>query len=128
MSIAAACEEVLRCRATQFDPAVVDAFARGEILQVLLFAVLFGFCLHQFGGRGTIVFDFIEKISHVFFSIVGVIMKLAPLGAFGGMAYTVAPKRGCPWPSTTCPAITPQRTSRMRSPPATPLMRSVAPM
>ena len=59
---------------------VVDAFAKGEILQVLLFAVLFGFCLHQFGGRGTLVFDFIEKISHVFFAIVGVIMKVAPLG------------------------------------------------
>ena len=43
---------------------VVDAFAKGEILQVLLFAVLFGYCLHQFGGRGTLVFDFIEKISH----------------------------------------------------------------
>jgi aerobic C4-dicarboxylate transport protein len=68
---------------------VVDAFARGEILQVLLFAVLFGFCLHQFGGRGTLVFDFIEKISHVFFSIVGVIMKVAPLGAFGAMAFTI---------------------------------------
>ena len=68
---------------------VVDAFARGEILQVLLFAVLFGFCLHQFGGRGTLVFDFIEKISHVFFSIVGVIMKVAPIGAFGAMAFTI---------------------------------------
>src|SRR6266446_3819314 len=56
---------------------VVDAFAKGEILQVLLFAVLFGFCLHKFGGRGTLVFDFIEKISHVFFAIVGVIMKVA---------------------------------------------------
>src|SRR5881296_700744 len=43
---------------------VVDAFAKGEILQVLLFAVLFGFCLHRFGGRGTLIFDFIEKISH----------------------------------------------------------------
>ena len=41
---------------------VVDAFAKGEILQVLLFSVLFGFALHQFGGRGTLVFDFIEKI------------------------------------------------------------------
>ena len=46
---------------------VVDAFAKGEILQVLLFAVLFGFALHQFGGRGTLVFDFIEKFSHVLF-------------------------------------------------------------
>src|SRR5689334_11209418 len=68
---------------------VVDAFAKGEILQVLLFAVLFGFCLHKFGGRGTLVFDFIEKISHVFFAIVGVIMKVAPIGAFGAMAYTI---------------------------------------
>ncbi len=50
---------------------VVDAFAKGEILQVLLFAVLFGFALHRFGGRGTLVFDFIEKISHVLFAIVG---------------------------------------------------------
>ena len=68
---------------------VVDAFAKGEILQVLLIAVLFGFSLHQFGGRGTLVFDFVEKTSHVLFSIVGVIMKLAPLGAFGAMAFTI---------------------------------------
>ena len=47
---------------------VVDAFAKGEILQVLLFAVLFGFALHRFGGRGTLVFDWIEKSSHVFFT------------------------------------------------------------
>ncbi len=46
---------------------VVDAFAKGEILQVLLFSVLFGFALHRFGGRGTLVFDFIEKSSHVLF-------------------------------------------------------------
>jgi aerobic C4-dicarboxylate transport protein len=68
---------------------VVDAFAKGEILQVLLVAVLFGFCLHKFGGRGTLVFDVIEKTSHVLFAIVGVIMKVAPLGAFGAMAFTI---------------------------------------
>jgi len=68
---------------------VVDAFAKGEILQVLLFAVMFGFSLHKFGGRGTMVFDFIEKASHVLFSIVGIIMKLAPIGAFGAMAFTI---------------------------------------
>src|SRR5215471_17463891 len=62
---------------------VVDAFAKGEILQVLLFSVMFGFALHKFGGRGTLVFDMIEKTSHVLFSIVGIIMKVAPLGAFG---------------------------------------------
>ncbi|MBI2726397.1 MAG: dicarboxylate/amino acid:cation symporter [Polaromonas sp.] len=68
---------------------VVDAFARGEILQVLLIAVMFGFALHRFGGRGTLVFDFIEKTSHVLFTIVGFIMKLAPIGAFGAMAFTI---------------------------------------
>ena len=68
---------------------VVDAFAKGEILQVLLFSVMFGFALHKFGGRGTLVFDVIEKTSHVLFSIVGIIMKLAPIGAFGAMAFTI---------------------------------------
>ena len=68
---------------------VVDAFAKGEILQVLLFSVLFGFALHKFGGRGTMVFDLIEKLSHVLFDIVGLIMKVAPIGAFGAMAFTI---------------------------------------
>ena len=68
---------------------VVDAFAKGEILQVLLFAVMFGFALHKFGGRGTLVFDLIEKTSHVLFAIVGTIMKAAPIGAFGAMAFTI---------------------------------------
>jgi aerobic C4-dicarboxylate transport protein len=68
---------------------LVDAFAKGEILQVLLIAVLFGFALHRFGGRGTLVFDMIEKGSHVLFIIVGYIMKLAPIGAFGAMAFTI---------------------------------------
>jgi aerobic C4-dicarboxylate transport protein len=68
---------------------VVDAFAKGEILQVLLFALMFGFALHAFGGRGTLIFDFVEKISHVFFGIVGIIMKVAPIGAFGAMAFTI---------------------------------------
>ena len=64
---------------------IVDAFAKGEILQVLLIAIMFGFCLHAFGGRGTLVFDMIEKTSHVLFAIVGVIMKVAPIGAFGAI-------------------------------------------
>jgi aerobic C4-dicarboxylate transport protein len=68
---------------------VIDAFAKGEILQVLLFSVLFGFALHRFGGRGTLVFDVVEKSSHVLFSIVGIIMKVAPIGAFGAMAFTI---------------------------------------
>src|SRR4051812_13192990 len=68
---------------------LVDAFAKGEILQVLLIAVLFGFALHRFGGRGSLVFDWIEKTSHVLFTMVGFIMRLAPLGAFGAMAFTI---------------------------------------
>jgi aerobic C4-dicarboxylate transport protein len=56
---------------------------------VLLFSVMFGFALHKFGGRGTLVFDLIEKGSHVLFSIVGIIMKVAPIGAFGAMAFTI---------------------------------------
>jgi aerobic C4-dicarboxylate transport protein len=68
---------------------IVDAFAKGEILQVLLISVLFGFALHAFGGRGTLVFDFIEKFSHILFGIVGIIMKVAPIGAFGAMAFTI---------------------------------------
>ncbi|MEM4986351.1 dicarboxylate/amino acid:cation symporter [Collimonas sp. H4R21] len=67
----------------------VDAFAKNEILQVLLIAILFGFALHKFGGRGTLVFDFVEKFSHVLFGMVGLIMKVAPIGAFGAMAFTI---------------------------------------
>lgn len=68
---------------------MMDAFAKGDVLQVLLVSVLFGFALQKLGGRGTMIFDFIEKISHVLFSIVGIIMKAAPIGAFGAMAFTI---------------------------------------
>jgi aerobic C4-dicarboxylate transport protein len=68
---------------------VVDAFAKGDILQVLMFSVLFGFALHRFGGKDSIVYSFIEKFSHVLFGIVGIIMKVAPIGAFGAMAFTI---------------------------------------
>ncbi len=68
---------------------VVEAFSKGEILQVLLISVLVGFALHKSGGRGTLVFDLIEKSSTVLFRIVGYIMKVAPIGAFGAMAFTI---------------------------------------
>ena len=68
---------------------VVDAFAKGEILQVLLVAVLFGFALQRLGTRGSGVLGFIEGLSQVLFGIVALIMRLAPLGAFGAMAFTV---------------------------------------
>jgi len=68
---------------------VVDAFAKGDMLQVLFFSVLFGYALHAFGERGKPVFELIERLSHVLFGIVGVIMKVAPIGAFGAMAFTI---------------------------------------
>jgi aerobic C4-dicarboxylate transport protein len=68
---------------------VVDAFAKGEILQVLLFAVLFGFALQRLGARGAPMLSFIDALSQALFGIVGIVMKLAPLGAFGAMAFTI---------------------------------------
>jgi len=68
---------------------VFDAFARGEILQILLFALLFGFALHAAGERARIVFDVIDRLSSVLFGIIAVIMRLAPIGAFGAMAFTI---------------------------------------
>lgn len=68
---------------------VVDAFAKGDILQVLLFAVMFGFALSALGARGKGIYRFIDQLSHVLFGIVGVIMKAAPIGAFGAMAFTI---------------------------------------
>ena len=68
---------------------VVGAFAEGEILQVLLFAILFGFALHKLGDAGKPVLKFIDQIAQVFFNIVNMIMKLAPIGAFGAMAFTI---------------------------------------
>jgi aerobic C4-dicarboxylate transport protein len=66
-----------------------DAFARGEILQILLFSMLFGFALQRAGARGAPVRAFVEALSHVLFAIVGFIMRAAPIGAFGAMAFTI---------------------------------------
>ncbi len=68
---------------------VVDAFAKGEILQVLLFAILFGVALQRLGERGAAMLGFIDSLSKVLFGIVGLVMRLAPLGAFGAMAFTI---------------------------------------
>lgn len=67
----------------------VDAFAKGEILQVLLFAVLFGFALQRMSARAAPMLGFIEGLSAVLFGIVGYVMRLAPVGAFGAMAFTI---------------------------------------
>ena len=67
----------------------VDAFAKGDILQVLLIAILFGFSLSMMGERGRPVTKLIEDFSHVIFGVVNIVMKVAPLGAFGAMAFTI---------------------------------------
>jgi aerobic C4-dicarboxylate transport protein len=67
----------------------VSAFVQGELLQVLLIAILFGFSLHAVGERGKPIFDLVDRFGHVIFKIVGMIMLLAPIGAFGAMAFTV---------------------------------------
>jgi aerobic C4-dicarboxylate transport protein len=68
---------------------VVGAFAEGEILQVLFFAILFAFALFMLGERGKPVLNFIDIISHSLFNVVGIVMKVAPIGAFGAMAFTI---------------------------------------
>ncbi len=68
---------------------IVGAFAEGEVLQVLLFSVLFGFALHTLGERGKSVFELVARLSQVLFVIVGFIMRLAPIGAFAAMAFTI---------------------------------------
>ncbi|MFJ4434196.1 dicarboxylate/amino acid:cation symporter [Pseudomonas sp. NPDC089395] len=68
---------------------IVGAFANGDILQVLMFSVLFGFALHRLGSYGKPVLDLIDRFAHVMFNIINMIMKLAPVGAFGAMAFTI---------------------------------------
>jgi aerobic C4-dicarboxylate transport protein len=68
---------------------IVGAFAEGEILQVLFFAILFAFALFLLGERGKPVLNFIDIVSHALFGIVGIIMRVAPLAAFGAMAFTI---------------------------------------
>jgi aerobic C4-dicarboxylate transport protein len=67
----------------------VDAFSKGDILQVLLIAILFGVALSLLGQRGKPITKFIDDLSHVIFGVVGIIMKAAPIGAFGAMAFTI---------------------------------------
>jgi aerobic C4-dicarboxylate transport protein len=68
---------------------VVGAFAEGEILQVLFFAILFAFALFLLGERGKPLLNLIDIVSHALFGVVGIIMRVAPLGAFGAMAFTI---------------------------------------
>ena len=68
---------------------VVDAFARGDILQVLLISVLVGFALRAGGSAAATIVEFVESVSKVLFRVIDLIMKAAPIGAFGAMAFTI---------------------------------------
>ena len=69
--------------------AVVGAFAQGEILQVLLFSILFGCSLMVLGERGHTVRALIDDLAHAIFGVIAIVVKAAPIGAFGAMAYTI---------------------------------------
>ncbi|BDD91484.1 dicarboxylate/amino acid:cation symporter [Pandoraea sp. XJJ-1] len=68
---------------------ITDAFAKGEILQILVIAILFGAALSMIGERGRVVTNWIDSVSGVLFRVVHIITKVAPLGAFGAMAFTI---------------------------------------
>ncbi len=68
---------------------VVDAFAKGDILEVVFVALLFGFALSAAGARAKPLVALFDSLTHVVFAITNILMKFAPIGAFGAMAYTV---------------------------------------
>ena len=68
---------------------MVGAFAQGEILQVLLFSILFGFAIMGLGERGHVIRSFIDDAAHAVFGVISIVMKAAPIGAFGAMAFTI---------------------------------------
>ncbi len=68
---------------------VVDAFAKGDILEVLLVAILFGFALSAMGKRCKPLVDLFDALTHAVFGVVNIVMRFAPIGAFGAMAFTV---------------------------------------
>jgi aerobic C4-dicarboxylate transport protein len=68
---------------------VIDAFAKGDILQVLLLAILFGFALSIVGQRSQMIVDLFGALTHAVFGVINILMRLAPIGAFGAMAFTI---------------------------------------
>ncbi|WP_410478494.1 dicarboxylate/amino acid:cation symporter [Pedobacter frigoris] len=68
---------------------IFEAFTKGDILQILFFAILFGYGLNKMGETGHSLLQSFDKLSKVFFNIMKIVMRLAPIGAFGGMAYSV---------------------------------------
>jgi aerobic C4-dicarboxylate transport protein len=68
---------------------IVDAFARGDILQVIFFAILFAFALASLGPMGKPIIDLFDGIANLFFKMVNIVMRVAPLGAFGAISFTL---------------------------------------
>jgi len=68
---------------------VFDAFAKGDILQVLLVSLLFGFALSLAGSRGKPLLDLLDTLTRIVFGVVAILMRFAPIGAFGAMAFTI---------------------------------------
>ena len=68
---------------------IVESFAKGDILQILFFSILFAVGLKQLGPSGKNIIDGLNKINQVVFNILKIVMKLSPIGAFGGMAFTI---------------------------------------
>jgi aerobic C4-dicarboxylate transport protein len=68
---------------------IVDAFAKGDILQVLLVSVLFGFALSLVGPRSKPLVELFDALTHAVFGVVNIVMRFAPIGAFGAMAFTI---------------------------------------
>jgi aerobic C4-dicarboxylate transport protein len=72
-----------------FPSNIIQSFAEGNIIQVVFFALLFGIAVSRLGETGTKILHFFDKLSQVFFKILSFIMVLAPIGAFGGIAFTI---------------------------------------
>lgn len=68
---------------------IIDAFAKGDLLQILFFAILFSMALSKMGAAGGKLIGTFESLSKAFFGVIHIVMKLSPVGAFGGMAYTI---------------------------------------
>jgi aerobic C4-dicarboxylate transport protein len=68
---------------------ILDAFAKGDLLQVLFFGILFSIAISKIGAPGTKIVSMFESLNKAFFGVIHIVMKLSPIGAFGGMAYTI---------------------------------------
>jgi aerobic C4-dicarboxylate transport protein len=68
---------------------IIDSFAKGDLLQILFFGVLFSIAITKMGSRGTKLISMFESLNKAFFNVIHIVMKFSPIGAFGGMAYTI---------------------------------------